>query len=340
LGFELLAVAIGLTLAGQVLSFDRRGARDRVHVCTPTTWDSSSLQRPKSSFLSFHLRAHSRFATLRSDNHKWQIWHWPLSREKQRTKTGSHQVVILTTLFRSVASRARTRRHLSASESRSRQDHAHLDYRNVQQRTQGRSSSGPTSRDECRDLACHWDGAQIATHCLACRDITSGTLSRAVATTQRSSGSSNAKGICNCNRRCAFLFLAPQGRGSVHQSEGSPMISQLQSVAFREKATKGKREMDPARQRIPTAPPCGETSKHCASSCTAIVFLLVASDGHRNGRFSTQNNARPPDRKSSDFATGIPIKGSDTPRSLSATLYMQRWLALVFEMAGQQSQLQ
>ncbi|KAK0752284.1 hypothetical protein B0T18DRAFT_87540 [Schizothecium vesticola] len=100
--------------------------------------------------------------------------------------------------------------------------------------------------------------------------------------------------------------------------------SQLRSMAFPNMATKDKREMDPARQSVPTVPPWAETSKHCASSCTAIAFLLVASDGHRNGRFSTQNSPRPPDRKSLDFATGTPIKGSNTPKSLPATLYMQR----------------
>jgi hypothetical protein len=225
---------------------------------------------------------------LRPDNHNGRYGIGPSPGRNKGQKTGSRQVVILTTLFRSVASRARTPRHLSAPESRSRQDHAHLDYRNVQQRTQGRSSSGPTSRDECRDLACHWDGAQIATHCLACRDIASRTLSRAVATTQRSSGSSNAKGICHCNRRCAFLFLAPQGSGSVHQSEGSPIISQLQSVAFRKNGNQKTREKwtQPNRGYRPLPP----APKHQ----NIVLHLALRSSFYWSRVTATETVASPP----------------------------------------------
>lgn len=218
----------------------------------------------------------------------------PSPGRRKDEKTGSHQMAILTTFFRSVASRARTSRHLSARVPITTGPCTHLDYRNVQQRVQGRSLSGPTLMIECRD----WDGAgaQIGPDCLACCNITSETLSRAMAAPEMSLGSSNAKGRCHCNPRCTFSFLALQDTGGGDSSsEGSPITTQLRSWLFNSQHGNQRQEtgeMEPDRQSIPIVPPCAETSKHCASSCTAIVFLLVARDGHRNGRFPTQNNTR------------------------------------------------
>jgi len=305
----------------------------------PTTWDSSSLQKPESTLSCFHLCTHSRFATLRPDNHNGRDGIGPSPGRNKGEKTSSHQVVILTTLFRSVASRARTPRHLSAPNP----DHDRTMHTSTTASCSRKLRAGPFRaglegqvsrlgvslgwRPNCLRLP------GMPRHCQ--RNLIQGSGHYP----KMSSGSLNAKGICHCNPRCA---LQDNGGGATalffSQSEGSSIRTSAPILAFPNMANKDKRETDPARQSIPTVPPWAETSKQCASSCTAIAFLLVASDGHRNGRFSTQNNPCPPDRKSPDFATGTPIKGSSTPKSLPATLYMQRRLALVFEKAGELSQ--
>lgn len=170
---------------------------------------SSFPQRRKNTLFCVHLRTHSRFAAIRPDNHNGRYGISPSPGRNKGEKTGSHQMAILTTLFRSVASRARTSRRLSALIPITTGPCTHLDYRSVQQRVQGRSLSGPTLMIECRD----WDGAQIGPDCLACRNITRGTFSRAMPTPEMSLGSSNAKGSCHCNPRCTFPFLALQDTG-------------------------------------------------------------------------------------------------------------------------------
>lgn len=269
-----------------------RGDRDRVHVCTPTAWDSSSPQRRKNTLFCFHLRTHSRFAAIRPDNHKWQRWHWPLSREAQKRKDGlppdghiNHFIPL----------RSEPRKNVTTSIC-SGPDHDRTMHTPRLPQRAAAGSGQVLIRADLDDRVSrpgwrpNWPRLSGMLQHYQRNPFQNNGRPR------DEFGSSNAKGRCHCNPRCTFSFLALQDTGGGDSSsEGSPITTQLRSWLFNSQHGNQRQEtgeMEPDRQSIPIVPPCAETSKHWASSFTAIVFLLVARDGHRNGRFPTQNNTR------------------------------------------------
>lgn len=135
--------------------------------------------------------------------------------------------------------------------------------------------------------------------CLACRNITSGTFSRAMPTPEMSLGSSNAKGSCHCNPRCTFPFLALQDTRQAlvtarifSPSEGSPITAQLRSCpgfSIPNMATKDKRrekwiQTDRVYRLFPPAP------KHQ----NIVLHLALRSCFYWSRGTATETVASPP----------------------------------------------
>lgn len=204
----------------------------------PTARDSSSLQRRANTLFCFHLCTHSRLATLRPDNHNGRDGIGPSSGRNKGEKTGSYKMDILTTLFRSVASRARTLRHLSARISITTGPCTPR----LPQHAAASSGQALIRADlEGRVSRLGWrpDWPRL-----------SGMPQQYQRNLFQSNGPemslafSNAKGSCHCNLRFPFMRFRTHLRWTARffsPSEGSPIATQLRFWLFRNMATKDKR---------------------------------------------------------------------------------------------------